>query len=127
MADADASRYLRIARADLLEARRMWEFSGFRCSSIGFLLQQAAEKALKAWIQVAGGEAPFTHDLGALLDLLQELGKATAEYESLTELNFFAVQLRYDDELEVEPPNWLACFDLVENLLRQVEAPWPGA
>ncbi len=50
-----------------------------------------------------------------------------AEYESLTELNFFAVQLRYDDELEVEPPNWLACFDLVENLLRQVEAPWPGA
>ena len=91
------------------------------------MLQQAAEKALKAWIQVAGGEAPFTHDLGALLDLLQELGKATAEYESLTELNFFAVQLRYDDELEVEPPNWLACFDLVENLLRQVEAPWPGA
>ncbi|MCF8140201.1 MAG: HEPN domain-containing protein [Cyanobium usitatum Tobar12.5m-G36] len=60
MADADASRYLRIARADLLEARRMWEFSGFRGSSIGFLLQQAAEKALKAWIQVAGGDAPFT-------------------------------------------------------------------
>ena len=27
-----------------------------------------------------------------------------AEYESLTELNFFAVQLRYDDELEVESP-----------------------
>ena len=69
----------------------------------------------------------FHPDLGALLDLLQELGKTTAEYESLTELNFFAVQLRYDDELEVEPPNWLACFDLVENLLRQVEAPWPGA
>ena len=50
-----------------------------------------------------------------------------AEYESLTELNFFAVQLRYDDELEVEFPDWLACFALVENLLRQVEEPWPGA
>lgn len=50
-----------------------------------------------------------------------------AEYESLTELHFFAVQLRYDDELEVESPDWLACFALVENLLRQVEEPWPGA
>jgi hypothetical protein len=50
-----------------------------------------------------------------------------AEYESLTELNFFAVQLRYDDELEVESPDWLVCFDLVENLLRQVEEPWTGA
>lgn len=75
---------------------------------------------------MAGREAPFTHDLGALLDLLQELGKAPSKYKSLTELNFFAVQMRYDDELEVEHPNWLACFALVENLLRQVEQPWPG-
>ena len=58
MADADASRYWRIAQADLLEARRMRELRGFRSSSIGFLLQQAAEKALKAWIQAAGGAAP---------------------------------------------------------------------
>ena len=106
MADADASRYWRIAQADLLEARRMRELRGFRSSSIGFLLQQAAEKALKAWIQAAGGAAPFTHDLGALLDLLQEMGEAPADYEVLTELNFFAVQLRYDDELVMEEPDW---------------------
>ena len=87
MADADASRYWRIAQVDLLEARRMRELRGFRSSSIGFLLQQAAEKALKAWIQAAGGAAPFTHDLGALLDLLQEMGEAPADYEVLTELN----------------------------------------
>jgi hypothetical protein len=43
MADADALRYLRIAKADLLEARRMLDLSGFRDSSIGFLLQQACE------------------------------------------------------------------------------------
>ena len=53
--------------------------------------------------------------------------RSVAEYESLIELHFFAVQLRYDDELEVESPDWLACFALVENLLRQVEEPWPGA
>ncbi len=55
MADADALRYLRIAKADLLEARRMLDLSGFRDSSIGFLLQQACEKSLKSWIHSSGG------------------------------------------------------------------------
>jgi hypothetical protein len=63
MADPDAIRYFRIAQADLTEARRMVELSGFRDSSIGFLLQQACEKALKSWIHSRGGLAPFTHDL----------------------------------------------------------------
>ena len=63
MADPDAFRYWRIARSDLNEARRMLDLSGFRDSSIGFLLQQACEKALKSWIHARGGMAPFTHDL----------------------------------------------------------------
>ena len=57
MADADALRYLRIAKADLLEARRMLDLSGFRDSSIGFLLQQACEKSIKSWIHSSGGMA----------------------------------------------------------------------
>jgi HEPN domain-containing protein len=69
MADADALRYLRIAKADLLEARRMLDLSGFRDSSIGFLLQQACEKSFKSWIHSSGGMAPFTHDLVALMEL----------------------------------------------------------
>ena len=59
MADADALRYLRIAQADLLEARRMLDLSGFRDSSIGFLLQQACEKSFKSWIRSSGGMANF--------------------------------------------------------------------
>lgn len=57
MADPDALRYLRIARSDLQEAQRMLELSGFRDSSIGFLLQQACEKALKSWIHFAAASA----------------------------------------------------------------------
>ncbi len=53
MADPDALRYLRIARADLQVAQRMLELSGFRDSSIGLLIQQACEKALKSWIHFA--------------------------------------------------------------------------
>ena len=59
MADADVLRYLRIAKADLLEARRMLDLSGFRDSSIGFLLQQACEKSFKSWIRSSGGMANF--------------------------------------------------------------------
>ena len=63
MADSDAIRYFQIAQADFKEARRMVEPSGFRDSSIGFLLKQACEKALKSWIHSKGGLAPFTYDL----------------------------------------------------------------
>ena len=81
MADPDAVRYLRIAQADLAEARRMMELLGFRNSSIGFLLQQACEKALKSWIHSRGGMAPFTHDLVALSDWLEEAGLDLSPYE----------------------------------------------
>lgn len=94
MTDADARRYGRIARADLQQARRMLELSGFRDSSIGFLLQQSAEKALKALIHIAGGEAPFTHDLASLLDLLDELGEQPGSGDLLSELLCGAVALR---------------------------------
>jgi len=106
MADPDAVRYLRIAQADLAEAQRMVELSGFRDSSIGFLLQQACEKALKGWIHSRGGLAPFTHDLVALMDWLQESGAALSPFERIADLTFFAVQTRYDDSLEITPPDW---------------------
>ena len=67
------------------------------------------------------------HDLGALLDLLQEMGEAPADYEVLTELNFFAVQLRYDDELVMEDPDWPLCFALLERRLLQIEGRCSGS
>ena len=106
MSDADAIRYLRIAQSDLAEARRMLELSGFRNSSIGFLLQQACEKALKSWIHSHGGMAPFTHDLVALTDWLAEVGADVSRYERIADLTFFAVQTRYDDSLEIRTPDW---------------------
>ena len=82
--------------------------------------------ASRYWRIAAAGAAPFTHDLGALLDLLQERGEALADYEVLTELNFFAVQLRYDDELVMEKPDWPLCFALLERLLLQIEGRCSG-
>lgn len=87
MADPDAIRYLRIAQADLAEARRMLELLGFRDSSIGFLLQQACKKALKSWIHSLGGVAPFTHDLVALMDWQEEDGVDVSRFEQIADLS----------------------------------------
>jgi len=121
MADPDAIRYLRIAQADLAEAQRMVELSGFRNSSIGFLLQQACEKALKSWIHSQGGLAPFTHDLVALMDWLEEAGSDLSPFERIADLTFFAVQTRYDDNLEITAPDWELLLRVAESLIENAQ------
>jgi len=121
MADPDAIRYLRIAHADLAEAQRMLELSGFRDSSIGFLLQQACEKALKSWIHSLGGLAPFTHDLVALMDWLKESGAGLSPYEGIADLSFFAVQTRYDDSLANPTPDWPLLLSVSASLIAESE------
>jgi HEPN domain-containing protein len=121
MDDPDALRYLRIAQADLEEAQRMLALSGFRDSSIGFRLQQACEKALKSWIHAKGGQAPFTHDLVALMDWLEESGSNMSAFETIAELSFFAVQTRYDDSVELRSPDWQLLVQITSSLLENVQ------
>lgn len=121
MVDPDALRYLRIAQADLDEAQRMVELSGFRDSSIGFRLQQACEKALKSWIHSKGGLAPFTHDLVALMDWLEESGIDVNAFAQIADLSFFAVQTRYDDTVEISFPDWPLLLGITVSLLEQVQ------
>jgi HEPN domain-containing protein len=121
MADPDALRYLRIAQADLEEAQRMLALSGFRDSSIGFRLQQACEKALKSWIHAKGGQAPFTHDLVALMDWLEESGSNMSAFEPIADLSFFAVQTRYDDSVEIRSPDWQLLVQITSSLLENVQ------
>lgn len=121
MADPDALRYLRIAQADLEEAQRMLALSGFRDSSIGFRLQQACEKALKSWIHAKGGQAPFTHDLVALMDWLEESGSNMSAFETIADLSFFAVQSRYDDSVKINSPDWQLLVQITSSLLENVQ------
>jgi HEPN domain-containing protein len=122
MADPDALRYIRIAQADLEEVQRMVELSGFRDSSIGFRLQQACEKALKSWIHSKGGLAPFTHDLVALMDWLEESGSDVSVFKPIADLTFFAVQTRYDDTVEIISPDWPLLLVIAASLLKQVQS-----
>jgi HEPN domain-containing protein len=121
MADPDAVRYLRIAQGDLAEARRMFELSGFRDSSIGVVLQQSGEKALKSWIHSLSGMAPLTHDLGALMDWLKESGTEVSPFARIADLTFFVVQTRYDDSLEIKASDWPLLLDVSASLLQEVQ------
>lgn len=59
----EAIRMLRIARRDLKAARSMLDADLFEEPTWGFQIQQATEKALKAWISVLGHEYPHTMTL----------------------------------------------------------------
>ena len=61
-----------------------------------FLTQQAAELAVKAVYQVHGWLFPFVHNLGTLLDGLENQGLSLpAEVQDADQLNIYAVQARY--------------------------------
>jgi hypothetical protein len=87
---------------------------------VGFHAQQAAEKALKAWLTILGIDFPRTHDLSLLIHELDGGGvEVTSLWELLT-LNPFAVQLRYEI-LDDEPLDHGATLEQVTALLHHVE------
>ena len=98
MAAAEAKTLLRVALRDLQTALLLEAAPGPE-SSWGFHIQQAIEKALKAWIIAHNRQAPYIHDLSDLLRILSDLGQEVEPYAEMTVFTVFAVQLRYDDEL----------------------------
>ena len=65
-------------------------------NSVGFHCQQCVEKYFKAKLEEAGLNAPKTHDLVALLQLLLPLHPLWSSFApSLRRLNDYAVKFRY--------------------------------
>ena len=89
---------LQIAIADLETAQASSDPAVFREGAWGFWVQQAVEKALKAWLLHLDVDAPLTHDLRRLLLLLAVAGVSTADLEPLAQLTVYAVQFRYDTD-----------------------------
>lgn len=64
--------------------------------SFGFHCQQAAQKALQAWMALVGKKYPCTHDIGELLDLLERCGEDTGSFRILATFTPYAVEFRYE-------------------------------
>lgn len=91
----------------------------------GFHLQQAVEKALKAWIALLGGLYELTHDLEELLQQLETCGaapKELARFKDLASFTPYAVEYRYEGVAEwVQPIDRDGTIVLVRELLEHVE------
>lgn len=99
MANPDAAAMLRIARRDL-KAAAVLQDPGIDETNWGFLIQQAVEKALKAWLFHLGGHPPFVHNLTVLFECIADAGGAVEPFLPLEAFTAFAVQFRYDSEPE---------------------------
>jgi len=87
---------LAAARRDEQAFRALVTLPEMNDAAIGFHAHQCIEKALKGVLAQAGIAFRRTHDLGELLDLLSDAGRARPpDAEQLDELNPYAVEARY--------------------------------
>jgi hypothetical protein len=122
MAPAEtATGFLHIAHRDLRTAVAMVDFSLFEEATWGFHLQQAIEKALKAWLLVlTPDQPPFSHNLRLLFQMLRDLGAPVEPFVGLSRFTLFAVVWRYDEEPDVEHLDRAAWNQLCAELLDHV-------
>ena len=118
----EAERYLRMARKNAAALRAMLDPDDFAAEIFGFHAQQAAEKAIKAWLALIGAPFPRTHDLRFLLLRLEESGLDVGTHWDLVDLNSFAVQFRYEAfDLSGETLDRESVLQRIEALLTKVE------
>lgn len=123
MSDRKCARALvKAAELDLRALRGMSNKEVFSDEIAGFHAQQAAEKALKAWLAIHGQVFPLTHNLGVLLDVLQAREPDAEGFRALIALNPFAVQFRYEAMTDdAEPLDRESLAASVEALLHRVQ------
>ncbi len=91
----EALRWLRFSAEDLDVAQRLLADRSSAPRFVCWLSQQAAEKALKAALELDQIDYPFIHDLNALRELLPDSWSVRVDHPDLTELSQWAVEARY--------------------------------
>jgi len=107
MADLEHARsMLRMAHKDFNALIGMQENSLFADEIFGFHVQQAVEKALKAWLCTRDTIYPMTHELARLLTLLENQGAEVEKFWPLVQYTMFAVQARHEEGVaELDEPS----------------------
>jgi HEPN domain-containing protein len=124
MRDLEQARnLLSVARRDYRALCGMEDRTVFSDEIFGFHVQQAVEKALKAWLCCLGVSFPKTHDLDELGALLEDAGQAIPDFaSSLLEFTDFAVTFRYDAFPDMEADvDRHDCTGRIARLLQHVE------
>jgi HEPN domain-containing protein len=115
----DLARVLaRKAEGDAKAMRRLASDPDVDDEAVGFHAQQAIEKWLKAVIADRGlSDRKTRHDLGRLLEILADGGAgAPPGADWLDELTIYAVAMRYEELLDLEPLD----RDAVDSLVTEI-------
>jgi HEPN domain-containing protein len=123
MKDVEHARLMvQLARNELTVLKALQSAPDEATSAFGFHAQQAVEKALKAWLSLAGVAYPRTHALSVLFDLLLDGGvNAAIGFRDLEDLSPFAVQYRYEALADSETVDRPAMIEKVAVLIVHVE------
>lgn len=109
--------YLDKGRDDELVAERLAPMADVPDSGVGFHAQQAIEKYLKAVLALNEVRVQKTHEIGALLGQVAELGLDLPDGVGLAlELNPYSVLERYPLAPESEPLDRATVLDLVARM-----------
>ena len=98
-----ARRWMKRAMDDFEAAQYLYEnFHPKKLEIICYQCQQAAEKALKAYLVMQEYDFPYTHDCRKLCVLCSNFNEAFNDYISdCTDLTPYATQARYPDNDEI--------------------------
>ena len=97
----EALRLLRLAHRDATTFALLNPLAQASMAALGFHAQQAVEKALKAVCTINRLEIRRTHDLAALAESISSVGESLPiTVDEFRSLNPFAVEFRYDDEMQ---------------------------
>ncbi|MBN2092137.1 HEPN domain-containing protein [candidate division KSB1 bacterium] len=118
--------WLMKANNDLITAKKLIDSDG-PFDTACFHLQQAIEKALKAFLVFHEQFVPKIHDLEELQRRCRKLG-ISPELESfdLSEITDFAVEMRYDLEFWPEIPDVLNALEITNKIMTLVLANLPN-
>ncbi len=124
MSDPKQARHLlRMAEEDMTKLYAREDPAIFIDRMFGSVVQQVAEKTLKAWICLSGQTYPFTHDLAALLKMLASQGEDVEPFRGLVEYTEYAGAFRYQpDDPHVAPLDRESGIALAGALLEKVQS-----
>lgn len=111
---------LSIAERELKALEIVIDNPNFPDEVFGYIAQQSVEKALKAWISSVGVDFPYTHDIAALLRILEKNKRNIEPYWDLAELTTFTTQSRYLYVFKNTELDRLAVFMKISDLIAQV-------
>ena len=111
-----------MAERDYRALRGMEDPAVFSEEIFGFHVQQAVEKALKAWLCVLGTPFPRTHDLDELAALVEGTCQIPEFASGLLEFTDYAVAFRYEAFPDLEGDlDRQDCINRVDHLLQHVQ------